>query len=182
MATRGSAEWKAKISAANKGKRSSPKSEFQKGLVPWNKGRKGIHLSRATEFKKGCLCGQAARNLKARGTLSIRKNMGKRQRMIKVRDDGPPQHRWIPLARFWWEHHRGPIPRGCFVVHRDGNTLNDNPANLMLMDRKNLLQWQRTIRPQMESTRKKASAAAQRLRWRVYRFRKEQAARRKAAS
>jgi len=26
---------------------------FQKGNIPWTKGKKGLHLSRATEIKKG---------------------------------------------------------------------------------------------------------------------------------
>ena len=27
--------------------------QFEKGFIPWNKGKKGLHLSPATQFKKG---------------------------------------------------------------------------------------------------------------------------------
>jgi hypothetical protein len=37
----------------NIGKRVSPQTEFKKGYVPWNAGKKGIRLSIKSEFKKG---------------------------------------------------------------------------------------------------------------------------------
>jgi hypothetical protein len=48
--------------------------------------------------------------------------------MVKVRNDGPRGRRWITLARAWWLENRGPIPPGM----RDGDPLNDDPANYML--------------------------------------------------
>lgn len=35
-------EWKEKLSEAQTGKRNSPKTEFKKGMTPWNKGLKGV--------------------------------------------------------------------------------------------------------------------------------------------
>lgn len=46
-----------KMSAAKKGKRSSPKTEFRKGTVPWNKGKTGVYseetLAKMAKAKKG---------------------------------------------------------------------------------------------------------------------------------
>jgi len=54
-------------------------------------------------------------------------------RFIKVRNGGPKSGRWIPLAKFTWEQMHGTVPDGYRVVHLDGNTMNDNPANYGLM-------------------------------------------------
>ena len=58
-----SQELRKKLSLAHMGKKSYPRTEYhkevskrnlpKKGSVPWNKGRKGIHLSPETEFKPG---------------------------------------------------------------------------------------------------------------------------------
>lgn len=167
MAKRGSDEWKAKISAANKGVRRNPACEFRKGNVPWNKDMKGIHLSPETEFKKGSLHGQAARNWKAVGKVTTRRDKtGQHRRWIKIRDVSCGGYgNWIPLARHLYKWQKGPIPRGHFVVHADGNCLNDDLANLMLMDHKHLFAWQKTVRPKMEERRKTRSLKALRKVW-----------------
>lgn len=63
-----------------------------------------------------------------------------------------PEHRWWHLRKYFWAHpvskeppiplhvavyvrHFGPIPTGFHVHHRDGNTLNNDPANLTAVDR-----------------------------------------------
>lgn len=66
------------------------------------------------------------------GTVVIRRKNGKAARYIKVRNDGPRGRRWILLSRWWWEKNRGPVPSGKLVIHKDGNTLNDDPKNLVL--------------------------------------------------
>lgn len=68
------------------------------------------------------------------GTVRIRtRQRGQLQvRMIKIRDGGPRSRQWVNFARWWWEHNRGPIPPGKRVAHRDGDSLNDDPANLVL--------------------------------------------------
>lgn len=68
------------------------------------------------------------------GTIRIRKacESSPARRVIKYRLDGPAYRRWMPFARWWWLKHRGPIPEGLRVLHVDGNTLNDDPSNLML--------------------------------------------------
>lgn len=53
-------------------------------------------------------------------------------RMIKVRNDGPCRTRWMTWARWWWENNRGAIPPGRTIMHKNGDTLDDAPENLVL--------------------------------------------------
>lgn len=66
------------------------------------------------------------------GTVRIIKKGARASRYIKVRMDGKQCERWRPWARVWWEQHRGPVPAGKCVLHKDGDTLNDRPDNLVL--------------------------------------------------
>ena len=43
--------------------------------------------------------------------------------------------RWRPRAVIVYELHHGPVPAGCVVHHRDRNSLNDAPDNLMALTR-----------------------------------------------
>jgi hypothetical protein len=56
-----------------------------------------------------------------------------RQKFVKVSYHGPYRKRWRPLSRHWWETNVGPIPPGYQVFHRDGDSLNDSPDNLVLV-------------------------------------------------
>lgn len=67
------------------------------------------------------------------GTVRVRTHNGKPTRFIKVSMDGRPQDRWTEFARHWWEANRGPVPAGKRVCHEDGDTLNDDPSNLVLL-------------------------------------------------
>lgn len=118
---------------------------FKPGHETWNAGMKGWCPpgSEATWFKIGVLRGQAARNYRPVGMILIvegtkKWSRRKRQprRFIKVREDGPTGQRWIPYARYLWEKDHGPIPKGWFVVHRDGDSMNDDIHNLILVDRR----------------------------------------------
>ena len=142
---------------------------FKPGNVPWTKGRKGIHLSPATEFKPGhVLRGQAARNYCIVGTIKLwhdkipkrsrsgRKTLkdgsirrGRPRRWIKVKDGGPTSRRWIPYARYVWEKNGGTIPDGHFVRHKDGNQMNDSPDNLHVVNRSQNLRLNEELRPDM---------------------------------
>ena len=113
-------------------------NRFQKGQTPWNRGKKGIHLSPASEFKKG----HVPVNHKKLGTIRTRtrrdtKNRkGGSYRVIATPGPTPHRHIWIPYARYLWEQKHGPVPAGYFVVHADGNRLNDTLQNYKLVDRK----------------------------------------------
>ena len=177
---RGTPEWRARISAANRGRRCNPAAEFKRGHRPWNKDLKGIRLSPATEFQPGCLRGRAARNYRRVGWVTrragrpIRKSLpgrrrkGKPYNFIKVRDDGPPQKRWVPLARYNWEQQHGPVPAGHVVVHRTADTLDDSLTNLILIERRQLLAHQRALDPGIAGRRRRGLKRGSRDRWDCY--------------
>lgn len=70
------------------------------------------------------------------GTTSVwvetRRKQKFQYRVIKVSHHGRQRQRWRPLARHWWESNISPIPEGYQILHRDGNSLNDDPSNLVL--------------------------------------------------
>lgn len=66
------------------------------------------------------------------GSVVIRMHNGRQSRFVKTRMDGQSGRRWKPFARWWWEKNRGPVPAGQLVLHKDGDTMNDDPKNLIL--------------------------------------------------
>jgi len=157
------------------------KTRFKKGQEAWNKGTHFCAGGRSAEtrFKPGHIRGSAARRYRAVGTVTIRKdslpkhlrNRRRKEgmppwprnyrRYIKIKDTGPPQYRCIPYAKFLWEQANGPVPKGCFVVHFDGNTLNDRLNNFRCVDRKGHLSLQLQRDPNM---RRKMIASSMRTR------------------
>jgi hypothetical protein len=111
---------------------------FQKGNLPWSAGTKGVAgvhpNSRSTQFAKGKLTGRNAKSYIPIGGHRISTD-GYVCR--KVRDDGPPQHRFVPVHRLVWMQAHGEIPGGHVVVFRRGMKTVD-PA-LVTVDRLELL-------------------------------------------
>jgi hypothetical protein len=104
------------------------KTSFKKGTDPWNKGKKGIHLSPETEFKKG----QPSLKKMPVGSVTIRQTKGgKPRKFIKTADPSE----WVENARHVWLSNGGLIPKGFIVHHIDENTLNDDISNLALVNR-----------------------------------------------
>ena len=69
---------KEKLRKAHKGKHHSVRTEFKKGLVPWNKGTRGVMRSNSGSFKQGQTSGEKNNNWK--GGISpenerVRRNM-----------------------------------------------------------------------------------------------------------
>jgi len=123
----------------------SESTQFKKGRETWNKNMKGMHLSRATEFHKGHL----PTNHKHTGAISIRNDKcGKQSRWIKVSGVIQGKHKWIPCARYLWEKENGPIPDGKIVAHTNGDTMDDRPKNLILIDRHGLINLMRKNNPE----------------------------------
>lgn len=60
------------------------------------------------------------------GSIRVRKHDGQSIRWIKI-----GEARWIKYARYLWIREHGTIPRGHGVMHKDGNSLNDEHSNLM---------------------------------------------------
>ena len=107
-------------------------TQFQKGSVPANKGQKmskDLYQKVAkTMFKKG----SKPMNTQPIGTIHQRKDTGgKMYQYIKLSDCN-----WQLLNRYTWEQHNGPIPKGLIVVYKDGNYLNNDINNLMLLTKK----------------------------------------------
>jgi hypothetical protein len=148
------------------GQHANPTGEFKPGQMPWNKGLKGIHLSPATEFKPGHLRGMAARRLCCVGWVTVRCHRGVRTRWIKFTNSGPPQYHWMPMARWIWINRCGPIPRGRLIIHLNGDSLDDRPENLAMVNRVGHLRRQVLRDPTIKDRRREAAAQALRERWR----------------
>ena len=104
-------------------------TQFQKGQVPPNKGQKMskdvYEKAKPTMFKKG----NKPMNTQPIGTIHQRKDTGgKMYQYIKLSDSN-----WQLLNRYTWEQHNGPIPKGMVVVYKDGNYLNNDIANLLMI-------------------------------------------------
>lgn len=98
------------------------------GFEPWNKGKKGIHLSPKTEFKKG----RKSNRILPIGAVTIRVDKNKKKRAyVKV---GSPNV-WKLRCHVVWEKAFGKVQKGLVLHHIDRDTLNDNITNLCVMSR-----------------------------------------------
>ena len=107
-------------------------TQFQKGQIPPNKGQKmskDLYQKVAkTMFKKG----NKPMNTQPIGTIHQRKDTGGKMYLyIKLADS-----KWQLLNRYTWEQHNGPIPKGMVVVYKDGNYLNNDINNLLMITKK----------------------------------------------
>ena len=107
-------------------------TQFQKGHAPPNKGQKmstEVYQKVAhTMFKKG----SKPTNTQPIGTIHQRKDTGgKMYQYIKLADS-----EWQLLNRYTWEQHNGPIPKGMVVVYKDGDYLNNDINNLLMITKK----------------------------------------------
>ena len=117
------------LSLKNKGKHSSPATEFKKGSVPWNKGISYRHRNKG-QFKRG----NQPKNWLPVGSVRIRfdARTGKPYHLIKIAEP----KKWQYLSRHVWENSKGrEIPRGLVIYHLDGISLNDDPDNLVCITR-----------------------------------------------
>lgn len=135
-------------------------NRFTKGHATWNKGLKGVSFpgSQATHFKKGHL----PANHKHVGTIFVRNDKcGKPFRWIKVSGIHQGRHKWVPYARYLWCQSHGPVPAGYFIVHVDGDTLNDDIENHRLVNNREHLALQMARDPGMlKKCRRNAARAA----------------------
>jgi hypothetical protein len=104
-------------------------TQFQKGQTPPNKGQKmskDLYQKVAhTMFKKG----NKPMNTQPIGTIHQRKDTGgKMYQYIKLADS-----KWQLLNRYTWEQHNGPIPKGMVVVYKDGDYMNNDITNLLMI-------------------------------------------------
>ena len=108
---------------------------------------KGIHLSPASEFKKG----RISLNKVPLGTVRIRltKRDGKKRAWIKVSEPSV----WRLRCHIVWEKAHGKIPDGLVIHHMDRDTLNDSLNNLAAVSRAAHL---KEHKPEFEEKRRKA--------------------------
>lgn len=112
--------------------------QFKKGLIPWNKDLKGIHLSPGSEFKKGDI----PKNKLSVGSVQIRqskKRKGHPRAYIKTAEPNI----WRLRCHTVWERHFGEIPKGMLIHHIDRDTLNDEITNLAGVSRSRHMQEHR---------------------------------------
>lgn len=93
------------------------KGQFKKGLVPFNKGKKGINYPgmQATQFKPG----QRPHTWVPIGSLRVN---GDGYLDRKVRDGSPANKNWVPVHRLVWIEANGPIPDGHLVAFKSGRS------------------------------------------------------------
>lgn len=109
---------------------------FPKGNLPWNTGTKGMTGPNSGTFKKG----DVPKNIKPMGHERLCRKDG--FVLIKVKERNPHtgcptryKHKHVHV----WEQHHGPVPVGMVVAFKDGDKLNCDPENLMLISRAELL-------------------------------------------
>lgn len=105
--------------------------QFLRGLNPWNKNKKGIHLSPETEFKAG------------------EEHTGENHPSWKGGEQVPENdctHIWTATnerkrkPRMIYEEAHGLIPKGYVIYHKDGDKRNDALDNLEAISRGELMQ------------------------------------------
>ena len=100
---------------------------FEKGHVPANKGKKGVGGWEPTQFKKGDI----PKNYRPVGSERVNVD-GYTE--IKVADP----RKWSLKHRVIWEQANGPIPKGHVVIFGDGDRLNLDLNNLILISQRQL--------------------------------------------
>jgi hypothetical protein len=114
--------------------RSGRDCRFRKGQEPPNKGKnvKTIGRMAETQFKKG----NVPKNHKPVGSISIRKS-NKRNTAYQYIKIAEP-NKWKMLHVVEYEKHNGPVPKGYIVIFADGDTMNTDISNLLLVSRQQL--------------------------------------------
>jgi hypothetical protein len=110
-----------KILTGNNGK-------FQKGLNPWNAGRH-VRMSPKSEFKKGLVPANTLHD----GAITIRTDSKTKRQYKYIRI---AKAKWDQLSRHTWVKHHGAIPKNKMVSFIDGDQLNCDISNLMLITKR----------------------------------------------
>jgi hypothetical protein len=112
------------------------KHRYEKGNVPFNKGKKisdyldkeVIDKIQQTTFKKGNL----PHNTLSDGAVTLRRDKtGVSYYYYRI-----SKAKWIPYHHKIWSDAHGQVPKGLIVVFKDRNTLNCKLENLELITRK----------------------------------------------
>lgn len=101
---------------------------FEKGVIPYNLGTKGLTGARKTSFKKGHIPNNH------REVGSERVNI---YGYVEIKVAEPKT--WRLKHQVVWESVNGPIPKGCVVIFADKNKFNFDIDNLLLITKRQLL-------------------------------------------
>jgi len=117
--------------------RSTHSKQFKKGQTPWNKGKTGLQVS----YRKGrtwdSIWGEEkSKKMKENFRKKVYKGTMHLNRMGYYRMRSPTNGKLILVHQKVWKENNGLsyIPSGCCVHHLDGNKINNNPNNLLLLD------------------------------------------------
>lgn len=125
---------------SRKGLTNGLQTAFHKGHIPMNKGKKWDEFltpEQQERCRKGCYKkGNRPHTWRPVGTIIIRNDkhrVGKGYRWIKVQDLHGTDN-FMLYARYVYEqHHNVKLKTSDLIVHLDGDPLNDNIENLMLV-------------------------------------------------
>ncbi len=104
----------------------SPETQFRKGNVPQNKGKKFPGRGNKASFRKGNL----PHNTLYDHAIRIRKVTGRKYKFIRIEPG-----KWEFLQRYNWVQKNGPIPAGLILVCKSDDPLNCDPGNWELKTR-----------------------------------------------
>jgi len=119
----------------NHGIKSGRTGQFLKGQRPWNKETTGLLPPNPNSFKKGHIPASVkplwSERISKDGYIEIKVPVPDPHRGSKTRY--VLKHRWV------YEQAHGPIPEGKMVSLKNGDPLNCDPGNLMLISRAEML-------------------------------------------
>lgn len=105
------------------------KTAFKDGQAPWNKGKKGIHLSRETEWKKGV----RGIHWVVVGTIRRRKRYTRLDERNFIKISEP--NKWEEYAKYLWKKIYGKLLKGDVVHHINGIKTDDRIENIIALPR-----------------------------------------------
>jgi hypothetical protein len=147
--------------------KSGRSGRFEKGLIPWNSGTKGMGICKGNSgnFKKGHI----PANKRRLGSERIDSKDG--YIMIKVRQHNP----YTGLATRYrqkhvvvWERHNGPVPKGMCVFFKDQNKKNCSIRNLVLVTRSELVRLNQVGYARVADSLKPSVLALSKLRVKIF--------------
>lgn len=100
------------------------KGRFEKGQIPWNKGKKKCIPPNSGSFKKGLI----PHNKLPVNSIVVR---SEGRRWIKIAEP----NNWIWYSNYLWEKTNGKVPKGMIIHHKDRDKLNDKIENFELKSR-----------------------------------------------
>lgn len=116
-----------------KGWKTGRDGRLRRGNLPWNKGKKmPFHANSArTQFKKGHL----PHNTKFLGHERISKDGYVEISVAETNPHTGFERRYVLKHKYLWEQENGAVPAGMVLKSKDGNRLNTDPSNWVLIPR-----------------------------------------------